>query len=92
MGFQKGQSGNPSGRPKGAVAATTRMREQCEKYGDEIVDYLVAVMRNGENETSERTAAAKILLEYGYGKPKQQVDLTDGEGGPAKIIVEVITK
>lgn len=41
--FAAGQSGNPAGRPKGALGKATRWREALEPYGDAL--FKIAVER-----------------------------------------------
>lgn len=52
--FKKGQSGNPSGRPK---QESTRIREQLNQHSDEIVKVLLDKVREGD------TAALKMALD-----------------------------
>ena len=35
MTFQSGQSGNPSGRPKGIIDKRAKLREKLESHADE---------------------------------------------------------
>lgn len=91
--FKAGQKGLSKGnKTKYEFRRQKALRLCCIKYGKEIIEYYINVMRDDGQETSDRLTAAKIVLQYGYGQPKQQVDLGDGEGGPAKLIVEIITK
>jgi hypothetical protein len=68
--FQRGQSGNPGGRPKGYE----EVRELARNYTAGAIEALAAIMRTGKSEGA-RIAAANALLERGWGKPLQQVDV-----------------
>ncbi|HEY0835620.1 MAG TPA: DUF5681 domain-containing protein [Azospirillum sp.] len=67
--FKPGQSGNPGGRPKGE----RRVRELAQQNTIEALDALVHVMRTGR--PSERVAAANAILDRGWGRPMQAVNV-----------------
>jgi hypothetical protein len=69
--FVKGQSGNPGGRPKAAHDLKALAQEQTA----EAVKTLIDVMKNGDKDAA-RVAAASALLDRGYGKPMQSIDVT----------------
>ena len=78
--FVKGQSGNPSGRPKGLASLQRRILRET-KDGAVVVDYLLKTLQYSRS-PKERTDAATLLLAYGFGKPIQPTELTGTEGGP----------
>ena len=58
--FKPGQSGNPGGRPKGLGA-------KAREYGDKCIEVLSAAL--SDTDARVRIAAARELLDRGYGKP-----------------------
>ena len=69
--FKPGQSGNPGGRPKvvGEVVSLARLHKE------EAIEALVGILRNKKAPAQARVAAANAILDRGYGKPAQSVDL-----------------
>ena len=55
--FAKGQSGNPAGRPKGALGRATRWREALEPHGDALFKIAVERALDGDMQ------ALKLCLE-----------------------------
>ena len=84
--FEKGKSGNPNGRPKGALNRSTIARKWLE------VNQSLKNPLTGENETMSQedlmtlalikkaregdVSAYKALMDSGYGAPLQQVEQT----------------
>jgi hypothetical protein len=77
--FQKGQSGNPGGRPK----VVAEVRELAREHTSKAVETLVSIMTNQKAAPAARVSAANALLDRGYGKPPQHIT---GEGGPRYVV------
>lgn len=48
MGFKKGQSGNPAGRPKGAKDKRTELRDLLKPHAPELIKKLVELALSGD--------------------------------------------
>ncbi len=70
MPFQKGQSGNPSGRPKVVIT----IRDLARKHGKTAINTLATICKDEKQPPAARVAAANSLLDRGYGRAPQHID------------------
>ena len=73
LGVNRGNAGK--GRPKGVPnKATADVKAAAKKYTTDALETLASIMAKSESDAA-RVAAANALLDRGYGKPKQSVDV-----------------
>jgi hypothetical protein len=69
--WQKGMaSPNAGGRP----AVIRDLREAAQGYSEEALSVLAGVMRNADAPPAAKVAAARELLDRGFGRPMQSVE------------------
>lgn len=85
--FEPGQSGNPGGKPK----TLKELKDRIQRRGLDLVDALFEIVdglpeREGRSVVgpshADRYHCAKELLDRGYGRTLQAVELTGKGGGP----------
>lgn len=69
--FEKGQSGNPGGRPKKNDELVAAARESTLA----ALDTLASIMLSKRAPAAARVAAAREILDRGWGRPTQDVRL-----------------
>lgn len=72
---RKHNGGKREGSGRKPKAFEKTIKEYTDPYLEEALATILEVMRKGKKD-SDRYNAAKTLLEYNWGKPKQQTDIT----------------
>lgn len=70
--FKPGQSGNPGGRRN-----TAKLEAACRELTDEAISVLREVMNNPRAKDVARITAATRVIEFGWGKAKERVEITN---------------
>lgn len=76
--FEKGQSGNPSGRPKRTPEEQDALAT-IRTLAPEAVETLRQIMQDKKSPPSARIKCADIVLERTYGKPDVSVNVSTGD-------------
>lgn len=71
--FMPGESGNPSGRPKGAKELTLEIQAR----GHELIEALFRFVQKAK--PSDKLKALEMLLDRGYGRPTANISLDESK-------------
>ncbi|CAB3712993.1 hypothetical protein CEY09_30445 [Achromobacter marplatensis] len=69
---------------------TADIKALAQNYGEEAIDTLASIMRNVDTPPQARVAAAKELIERGYGKASQPIGGAD-DLPPIKVAAVELT-
>lgn len=80
--FEKGKSGNPSGRPKGSISAKTKMvQTKLEELDFDPITTMVEIAKDTNAPIAVRGKMATELASFVFPKRKA-VEYSGNDGGP----------
>jgi hypothetical protein len=72
-----------AGRRQGQVSQAKRdIAERAREHGDAALNVLIKIAKDDQQPAAARVGAANAILDRGYGKPMQAVEMTGANGGP----------
>src|SRR6516225_7632587 len=83
--FRKGQSGNPGGRPK----VLGEVQELARQYAPAVIVELARLALKAKSETA-RIAAIRELLDRGYGRSRQAIEVSVPAGDVIQQLLDDI--
>jgi uncharacterized protein with von Willebrand factor type A (vWA) domain len=83
MRFRPGQSGNPGGRPK----VVGELQELARRHSPEVIKELARLALKAKSETA-RIAAGRELLDRGYGRARQSMEITSQPDDPIQALLD----
>ena len=91
---QRGGKREGAGRPKGARDKLTReagatLSEMARAHTDAALETLAQIAVSGESEAA-RVSAANALLDRGYGKPSQSLDVSNPDGTLMPQVIKIV--
>src|SRR3954469_1836821 len=85
MKFRKGKSGNPGGRPK----VLKELQELARQHAPGVIAELARLAVKARSETA-RIAAGRELLDRGFGRARQSMEVSLPETDILKVMLEEI--
>lgn len=90
MTAKHGGKRSGAGRPAGAKSRATvenkrTLSEMAQEHSEDAIRTLASIMNDQEAPPNARVAAVNVLLDRGYGKPRQEVDHSSSDGSMTPI-------
>jgi hypothetical protein len=87
QGWQKGQSGNPAGRPKDPERK--KLRDMAREHTQAALQTIIDVMTDPTAKPGIRLKAADILLDRGWGKAAPIVEDVAKEAEKVTVLLDI---
>jgi hypothetical protein len=90
MKFQKGQSGNPGGRPKKLLPDGRSLVDVAKEHTLDAIETLVRVCTDDKAPHAAQVAAASAILDRGWGRPTQMLGSDPDNPMPTGFLVTLV--
>ncbi|MGN6103419.1 MAG: hypothetical protein ACTHOR_19960 [Devosia sp.] len=87
-GKRRGAGRKPGSRTRANRTETMSLAEAARSHSPVALQTLVDICQRGESEAA-RVSAANALLDRGYGRPKDHVELTGKDGAAVAVRTEL---
>ena len=87
--WKKGQSGNPSGKPKGTRGFAARIRKATND-GEDLIKVALGIMNNLESRDSDRMSAVKWLADRMLGKAEENININTDDDKFTELLAELV--
>ena len=84
--------GEPSINPEGRPKAPQEFRDLCKTYSVDAVKAVFDIVIDASTPAKVRVQGAELLINHGYGKPKESVDITSGEKSLANYDIATLAE
>ena len=85
--WKKGQSGNPKGKPP----TPQEFRDLARGYSTEALETVRKLAKNTKVSPNTRVRAAEVVINRGYGQPKETIEATVELNGSLDVALESLT-
>ena len=86
--FKKGQSGNPGGRSPRVGPNGETVAQLARLHTADCIARMVQVLRGHDDDLALK--AAQALLDRGWGKPKESMDLAADVKGSGLPVIQIV--
>ena len=75
---RKYNGGAGRGQGRKSLVEEKSIKDLTAPHGSKVIDTLVNIVTNPKSKDADKIAAGKLLLAYGFGNPKSDIDMTSG--------------
>lgn len=87
-GKRPGAGRRPGQANKLTAEKKRTLTEIARDHTEEAMAVLVGIMNDRKAPAAARASAANSVIDRGWGKPAQSMELTGSEGGPIEAVVQ----